>query len=160
MLSDRANTRLSMALPDWGLRWVGKLNVPLYRLSRGRLFGKVGGSPVVLVTTTGRRSGRRRTAPVIFMRDGDSLVVIGSNAGNSRAPAWALNLAANPDAEVQVAGDRWPVRARIAQGEERAGLWRRFTAQYSGFDDYQEATKRKIRLFVLERADLSSAHGS
>ena len=159
MLSDRANTRMSMALPDWGLRWVGKLNVPLYRLSRGRLFGKVGGSPVVLLTTTGRKSGQKRTAPVIFMRDGDSIVVIGSNAGNARAPAWALNLVATPEADVQVGGDRWPVRARVAQGEERADLWRRFTAQYSGFDDYQGATARKIRLFVLEPADLSSAGG-
>jgi deazaflavin-dependent oxidoreductase (nitroreductase family) len=157
VLSDRANTRLSMALPDWGLRWVGKLNVPLYRLTRGRLFGRVGGSPVVLLTTTGRKSGEKRTAPVIFMRDGDSLVVIGSNAGNARAPAWALNLVADPDAEVQVGGDRWSVRARIAEGEERADLWKRFNEQYSGFDDYQGATGRKIRLFVLERADLSSA---
>lgn len=146
-----------MALPDWGLRWVGKLNVPLYRLTRGRLFGRVGGSPVVLLTTTGRKSGEKRTAPVIFMRDGDSLVVIGSNAGNTRAPAWALNLVADPDAEVQVGGDSWRVRARVAEGEERADLWKRFTGQYSGFDDYQGATARKIRLFVLERADLSSA---
>jgi deazaflavin-dependent oxidoreductase (nitroreductase family) len=85
--------------------------------------------------------------------------VIGSNAGNARAPAWALNLVANPEADVQVGGDRWPVRARVAQGEERADMWRRFTAQYSGFDDYQDATARKIRLFVLEPADLSSARG-
>jgi F420H(2)-dependent quinone reductase len=152
VLSDRATSRLSMALPDWGLRWVGKLNVPLYRLTRGRMFGRVGGSPVVLLTTTGRKSGERRTAPVIFMRDGNSIVVIGSNAGNRRAPAWALNLVADPDAEVQVGGDRWQVRARAVEREERADLWKRFSDQYSGFDDYQEATARKIRLFVLERA--------
>ena|SRR5688572_32924525 len=150
---------MSMALPDWGLRWVGKLNVPLYRLTRGRMFGRVGGSPVVLLTTTGRRSGQQRTAPVIFMRDGDSLVVIGSNAGNTRAPAWALNLVANPDAHVQVGGDRWAVTARVAGGEERADLWKRFNELYSGFDDYQAATDRSIRVFVLERADLSSASG-
>jgi deazaflavin-dependent oxidoreductase (nitroreductase family) len=153
VLSDRAATRISMALPDWGLRAAGRLNVPLYRLTRGRLFGNVGGSPVVLLTTTGRKSGQRRTAPVIFMRDGDDLVVIGSNAGNSRPPAWALNLRANPGAEVQVRGERWPVRARVAGGEERTELWKRFTAEYRGFDDYQAAaTARKINVFVLERA--------
>ena len=148
-----------MALPDWGLRWVGKLNVPLYRLTRGRLFGTVGDSPVVLLTTTGRKSGQQRTAPVIFMRDGDSIVVIGSNAGNKRAPAWALNLVATPAAAVQVRGDSWPVRARVAEGEERTDLWKRFTEEYCGFDDYEAATDRKIRVFVLERADLSSARG-
>ena len=152
MLTDRANTRISMALPDWALRWVGKLNVPLYRLTRGRMFGRIADSPIVLLTTTGRKSGQRRTAPVIFMRDGDSIVVIGSNAGNSRPPAWSLNLVANPEADVQVGGDRWPVRARVAKGEERAALWERFTDEYSGFDDYTAATDRRIRLFVLERA--------
>jgi F420H(2)-dependent quinone reductase len=151
VLSDRASTRLSMALPDWGLRLAGKLNVPLYRLTRGRMFGRVGGSPVVLLTTTGRKSGQKRTAPVIFMRDGDALVVIGSNAGNAKPPAWALNLVANPAAEVQVGGETWPVTARVAEGEERAELWESFTRQYSGFDDYRAATQRKIRVFVLER---------
>ena len=157
MLSDRAYARFSMALPDWGLRWVGKLNVPLYRLTRGRMFGRVGGSPVVLLTTTGRRSGEQRTAPVIFSRDGDSLVVIGSNAGNARAPAWALNLVANPDAEVQVGGDSWPVTARVTEGDERDRLWAKFNGEYSGFDDYDARTKRKIRVFALERRDGSRA---
>jgi deazaflavin-dependent oxidoreductase (nitroreductase family) len=140
-----------MALPDWALRLVGKLNVPLYRLTRGRMFGRVGGSPVVLLTTTGRKSGEKRTAPVIFMRDADALVVIGSNAGNARPPAWALNLVANPAAEVEVGGERWAVTARVAEGEERAKLWERFNRKYSGFDDYRAATSRKIRVFVLER---------
>ena len=141
-----------MAIPDWALRLAGKLNVPIYRLSRGRLLGDMGGSPVLLLTTTGRKSGQQRTAPVIFMRDGESLVVIGSNAGNTRPPAWALNLVANPGAEVQVRGEKWPVTARVAEGEERARLWERFNARYSGFDHYRAAaSQRKIRLFVLER---------
>ena len=150
MLSDRSYTRFSMALPDWALRLVGKINVPLYRLTGGRLFGSVGGSPVVLLTTTGRKSGQERTAPVIFMRKGASIVVIGSNAGNVRPPAWALNLVANPDAEVQVGGKSWPVTARVTEGQERADLWRKFNEQYSGFDDYEAATARKIRVFVLD----------
>ena len=140
-----------MALGPRGLRAVGKLNVPLYRLTRGRVGGRIGNSPVLLITTTGRKSGQQRTAPVIFMRNGDSLVVIGSNAGNARPPAWALNLVANPGAEVQVGGETWPVTARVAEGEERADLWKRFNAEYSGFEDYRAATARKINVFVLDR---------
>src|SRR3954463_9714792 len=95
-------SRFSMSLPAWALRWSGKANVPLYRLSRGRIGGRVGRAPVLLLTTTGRKSGAARTAPVLYMRDGERLVVIGSNAGNARAPAWALNLRATPEAEVEV----------------------------------------------------------
>lgn len=113
MPSDKAYARFSMALPAAALRAGGKLNVPLYRATRGRLFGRVGRAPVLLLTTTGRRSGRSRTAPVLYLADGERLVVIGSNAGNERAPAWALNLLANPDATVQVGGQRRPVRARV-----------------------------------------------
>lgn len=139
-----------MALPDWALRNLGKANVPLYRLSRGRIGGSMGGAPVLLLTTTGRRSGEPRTAPVLYMRADESLVVIGSNAGNERPPAWALNLAANPDAEVEIGAKRSSVRARIALGEERADLWRRMTVDYPGFDDYSERTARAINVFVLD----------
>jgi deazaflavin-dependent oxidoreductase (nitroreductase family) len=140
-----------MSLPAGLLRLLGRLNVPVYRATRGRVMGKVGRAPVVLLTTTGRRSGQSRTAPVLYMADGDRLVVIGSNAGNPKAPAWALNLLAHPDAEVEVRADRWPVRARSAQGEERADLWRRMNDQYGGFDDYEARTSRDINVFVLER---------
>ena len=78
------------------------------------------------------------------------MVVIGSNAGHSRAPAWSLNLKANPDAEVEVGRDRRLVRARVAEGEERAELWRRHNDQYSGFDEYEARTDRDIALFVLD----------
>ena len=152
MPSDRVISRFSMAMPGAMLKASGKLNVPLYRASRGRLFGRVGRAPVLLLTSTGRRSGRLRTAPVLYLADGDRLIVIGSNAGNDRAPAWSLNLKANPTAEVQVLGERWPVRARIAEGEERAELWRAMNEQYGGFDAYSTRTARDIPVFVLERA--------
>lgn len=151
MLSNRFYARTSMAIGARGLRLVGKLNVPAYRLSGGRLFGKIGTAPVLLLTTTGRRSGEKRTAPVLYMADGDRLVVIGSNAGNERPPAWSLNLVAHPDAEVEIGRERRPVRARVAEGEERAELWRRMNEEhYEGFDDYERRTSRDIRLFVLE----------
>jgi len=153
MPSDRTISRFSMAMPDGMLKASGKLNVPLYRASRGRLFGKVGHAPVLLLTSTGRRSGQLRTAPVVFLADGERLIVIGSNAGNDRAPAWSLNLKENPSAEVQVRGERWRVRARVAEGEERAKLWRAMNEQYQGFDAYDARTARDIPVFVLERAE-------
>ena len=139
-----------MSLPAGALRALGKLNVPLYRATRGRLFGTWGRAPVLLLTTTGRRSGQPRTAPVVYLADGERLVVIGSNAGNERAPAWSLNLKANPDCEVQMGGKRRELRARVAEGEERAELWRAMNEQYAGFDDYEQRTTRDIAVFVLE----------
>jgi deazaflavin-dependent oxidoreductase (nitroreductase family) len=150
MPSDRVLSRFSMSLPAGVLRGVGKMNVPLYRASRGRLFATWGRAPVLLLTTTGRRSGQQRTAPVVYLADGERLIVIGSNAGNERAPAWALNLKDNPECAVQVRGQRRQLRARVAQGEERAELWRKMNEQYAGFDDYDERTSRDIAVFVLE----------
>lgn len=143
-------SRLSMAMPDSWLKATGKLNVPIYRLSRGRIFGNIGTAPVLLLTSTGRRSGQQRTAPVVFLADGESYVVIGSNAGNARTPAWSYNLQANPDAEIELRGARKRVRARVAEGEERAELWRKVNQMYEGFDDYDAKTSREIAVFVLE----------
>lgn len=150
MLSDRTLSRFSMALPDAGLRALGKLNIPIYRLTRGRLMGKVGKAPVLLLTTTGRRSGEPRTAPVVYVADGERVVVIGSNTGSERAPAWSLNLQANPDAEAEIRGERRAVRARVAEGDEREKLWRRMNEQFGGFDHYRARTARDIKVFVLE----------
>jgi deazaflavin-dependent oxidoreductase (nitroreductase family) len=149
-MADSLYSRFSMGISAATLRRLGKLNVPVYRATRGRLFGRIGGSPVLLLTTTGRKSGQERTAPVLYMADGERYVVIGSNAGNARPPAWALNLLAEPEAAVQVRGKRRRVRARVAQGEERAALWRRMNEQYGGFEDYRARTDRDINVFVLE----------
>lgn len=137
-------------MPVGLVRTLGKLNVPLYRASRGRFLGTWGRAPVLLLTTTGRRSAQLRTTPVVYLTDGDRLVVIGSNAGNERAPAWALNLKANPACEVELRGERRELQARIAEGEEHADLWRAMNEQYAGFDDYQKRTSRDIAVFVLE----------
>jgi len=147
---DKFYSRASQRMGATGLRWTGKLNIPLYRLSGGRIGGRVAKAPVLLLTTTGRKSGQLRTAPVVYLADGENLVVIGSNAGHSRTPAWSLNLKANPDAEVEVRRERRPVRARVVEGDERAELWRKHNEQYSGFDEYEARTDRDIALFVLE----------
>lgn len=152
MPSDRFYSRLSHSLGARGLRWVGKLNVPLYRATGGRIGGKVGKGPVLLLTTTGRKSGEQRTAPVLYLEDDGRLSVINTNAGNTRIPAWSLNLDANPEAEVQVRGKKIAVRARAAEGEERTELWRKHNQQYTGFDDYKEILPedRPITVYVLE----------
>ena len=87
---------------------------------------------------------------MVYLADGERLLVIGSNAGHAKAPAWSLNLETNPVAEVELGHERRNMRARIAEGEERAELWRRVNEMYSGFDDYSARTTREIRLFVLE----------
>src|SRR3954451_13882974 len=150
MPSDRFWSRFSMSMPAGMLRSWGKLNVPVYRATRGRLMGHVNRAPGLLITTTGRKSGQQRTAPVLFRTDGDRVVVIGSNGGTERPPSWALNLLANPEAEIQIRSDRRQVRARVAEGEEREQLWQSMNDQYGGFEDYAGRTARDIRLFVLE----------
>jgi deazaflavin-dependent oxidoreductase (nitroreductase family) len=137
-------------MPASALRAFGKLNVPIYRLTRGRLMNKVGRAPVMLLTSTGRRSGQPRTAPVLYLADSERLIVVSSNGGNNHAPAWSYNLTANPDAEVEIRGDRRRVRARVAEGEERADLWLKMNQQYAGFADYDATTSREIAVFVLE----------
>jgi F420H(2)-dependent quinone reductase len=151
LLGDKFYTRASMAIGAAGLRWTGKLNVPLYRLSGGRIGGRVSDSPVMLLTAVGRKSGQRRTVPILYMPDGERQIVIGSNAGHTNEPAWSLNLKANPEAEVEIGRKRHAVRARVAEGEERAELWRKVNEQYSGFDDYEARTDRDIAVFVLDQ---------
>jgi deazaflavin-dependent oxidoreductase (nitroreductase family) len=150
--SDHFYSRLSHSLGATGLRWAGKLNTPLYRLSGGRIGGKVGRAPVLLLTTTGRKSGQRRTAPVVYLQDGGRMVVINTNAGNAKVPAWSLNLAADPNAEVEVGKRKIPVVARVAEGEERADLWRKHNVQYAGFDDYDAQIDREPKVIVLDPA--------
>ncbi len=150
MPSDRFYSRISMSLGTRGLRWTGKLNIPLYRVSGGRIGGKVGKAPVLLLTTTGRKSGEPRTAPIVYLADGDNVVLINTNAGNAKIPAWSFNLEANPEAEVELGRERRKVRARIAEGEERADLWRRHVEQFEGFDSYKQKLEREPSVFVLE----------
>lgn len=133
-----------------GLRLLGRLNVPVYRLSGGRLANKVGDGPVLLLTTTGRRSGEPRTAPVLYLAHGDAFILIDTNAGNEKRPAWSHNLKARPRAEIEVRRRKLAVTARIAEGAEREELWRAANQQYGGFDDYIEWMRRTPRVWVLE----------
>lgn len=105
--------------------------------------------PVLLLTTTGRRSGKRRTTPLTFLRDGTDLVVIASNGGSDRTPDWALNLQQDPRAIVEIGAEKQAVTARTASAAERERLWVEVTAAYSGYARYQERTTREIPVLLL-----------
>ncbi len=110
------------------------------------------GSTVLLLTTKGRRSGRETTTPLIYGLDGDTPVVVASKGGAPEHPGWYRNLRANPEAEVQIKADRFRVRARDAEGEERERLWRLMNEVWPHYAEYQQKTDRLIPVVVLERA--------
>jgi F420H(2)-dependent quinone reductase len=150
MASDGFVARFSNSIGARGLRLIGRLNVPVYRLSGGRLGGKVGDGPVLLLTTIGRKSGEPRTAPILYLALGEAMILIDTNGGNEKLPGWSYNLKAKPEAEVQTGKRKFPVRARIAVGTEREELWRACNDQYSGFDEYIEWLDRTPSVWVLE----------
>ncbi|MEX2420851.1 MAG: nitroreductase family deazaflavin-dependent oxidoreductase [Actinomycetota bacterium] len=131
-------------------RPMGRIHVRLYRLSGGALGGRIGRAPVLLLTTTGRRTGQQRTTPLLYLADGDRLVVVASYGGAPRHPAWFLNLEATPDVVAQVRRDSRPVRAREATVEEREVYWPRLVAIYRYYDSYQRKTSRTIPVVILE----------
>jgi deazaflavin-dependent oxidoreductase (nitroreductase family) len=123
----------------------------LYRVSGGRLGASFGSAPVLLLTTKGRKSGKKRTAPLLYGTDGDDLVLIASKGGSPTHPAWFLNLKANPDVEVQVGRSHERRRARVAEGEERERLWGHMAGMYANYDSYKDKTEREIPVVVLEK---------
>ncbi len=153
MLTDHAWARLSMALPDRALHALGRLNASVYRATGGRVGGRFAHEPVLVITTTGRRTGKPRTTTLLYGRYGDRLVVIASNRGGDRPPAWALNLLAHPQADVQIGKRRVHVDARPADGDERVALWAAMNHAYHGFDEYAAHTTRDIPVFVLTPRD-------
>jgi F420H(2)-dependent quinone reductase len=133
-------------------RALARMQGRVYRRTGGRLGGKYAGKPVLVLITTGRRSGQERSTPVVYMPDGDRWIVAPGNAGLDRPPAWWLNLQARPEAEIVVDGERVAIRARLAEGEERERLMAA-TADYNPeWVQYREMTTREIPVVVLERA--------
>ena len=132
------------------IRAMSAANTWVYRLSGGRVGGRfLRGAPVLLLTTIGRKSGRPRTAPLLYLGDGDELVIVASKGGMSQHPVWFLNLEANPDVEVELGSTRRRMRARRASDEEKAKLWPRLVAMYRDYDDYQARTDRNIPVVIL-----------
>lgn len=141
-------------------RWFPALTRPLVpadrlvgRLTRGRLVA-LGLVPSLMITTTGRRSGRSRTNPLVYVRDGDGYVVAGSNWGRRAHPAWALNLRANPRATVVLRGREIAVRARVVTGPDRDRLWQLLVRRWPPYETYAvRAAGRDITVFRLEPVD-------
>ena len=132
--------------------YLGALHRVLYRLSGGRIGSHIWGLPIVLLTTTGRESGRQRTGPRCSLRKGESLVVIASDGGLDRAPAWWLNLQREPRATVRIGSATRNVVAREAEGDERAQIWAEVTRIAPGYLGYERRTERRIPVVVLEPA--------
>lgn len=128
-----------------------KVHQWLYETSDGRIGAVLGGRPMLLLRTVGRKTGAPRTAALLYVRDGDNYAVIGSKGGAPNHPGWYYNLRAQPDVEIQVGRERIPVRARIAEGDERARIWKNADEVNEGqYSVYQTRTARKIAVFVLE----------
>ena len=131
-----------------------KIHVALYRRSRGRLGGHFPGwraAPILLLDHTGAKSGKRRTSPLMYHRDGDRIAVVASKAGQPTNPAWFHNLLAHPETIVQLGSEVRQVRARVAGDEERCRLWPEFLAFYPGYEEFQRmAEPRKIPLVIFE----------
>ncbi len=135
------------------MRAFSQLNVWVYRLSGGRWLGRFpSGAPVCLLTTAGRKSSRRRSVPLLYLRDGNDLVVVASQGGAPQHPGWYFNLQADPKAEVEIGRSRFTVVARPVAEDERAALWPRLVAIYPPYDDYQRRTTRRIPLVRLSPA--------
>jgi F420H(2)-dependent quinone reductase len=131
-------------------KYLGAVHRLLYRASGGRIGGRVWGLRVVLLTTSGRRTGKARTVALCSLRDAEDVVVIASHGGLDRPPAWWLNLEASPQAELQTGRIRRAVTARNAAPHERARLWAELTTRAPGYLDYERRTTREIPLVVLQ----------
>jgi deazaflavin-dependent oxidoreductase (nitroreductase family) len=137
---------------NWGLLGRAmKGHTAVYRATGGRIGHRVPGAPpMLLLDHVGAKSGAKRTSPLVYVRDGENVVLVASKGGYPKNPGWFYNLKANPDTEVQVGSQHRLVHARIANPEERKRLWPMALKAYGGYADYQKRTEREIPLVILE----------
>lgn len=131
---------------DWNQKVIAE-----FRENEGRVGGPFEGAPMVLVTSTGAKSGQSRVNPLMYLPNGDDVVIFASKGGAPTNPDWYHNLLANPDATIEVGTESFPVRARVAEGAERDELWTRQKAAYPQFAEYERNTSRTIPVVVLEK---------
>jgi len=141
----RRPSKLAVALQN-AATWIHSV---LYRSSNGVIGGRIANSPVLLLTTTGRRSGKQRTVPLLYLMDGRNVVLVASNGGTVSHPTWWLNLQSTSEAWIQIKGIRRRVKAEQASAAEKQRLWPRLTAMYPGYKRYQEITDRDIPVIIL-----------
>ncbi len=134
------------------VKWMSRLNTWLFRLSGGRLGNKfLYGAPVLLLVTKGRKSGAPRTAPLLYLQDGNRYVIVASKGGMSQHPLWYRNLQADPNVEIEIGGERLPMHAQTASAAEKKKLWPRLVEMYPPYESYQARTDRKIPVVILVR---------
>jgi deazaflavin-dependent oxidoreductase (nitroreductase family) len=141
----------AMSSPDDDL--FGPEHVRVYRETAGQRGYHWRGTTILLLTTRGRSSGEPRTMPLIHRTDGDRWVVVASKGGAPEHPSWFQNLEAEPDATIEVLGEEIPVRATVAEGEERERLWRAMREVWPAYDEYQQRTSRQIPVVILTRRE-------
>ena len=134
------------------LRLFLKVHVFLYRYTKGKIGGKLGNNPILLLNTVGRKSGKAYTTPLVCVRDGATYVVIASNGGADRHPGWYYNLRAQEETVIEVMGKIITVTAEELTGGERDRLWQQIVVDHPQFADYQKKTNRPIPLFRLTPA--------
>jgi len=127
-----------------------KLNVVVYKLTRGLLMGKFQGRPVMLVTMTGAKSGLQRTIPLMYVPYKDGVIVVGSQGGAPKSPVWVKSIQQNPDVVVQYGGKKMELRARQVDDAEKAEVWPTCVENYAPYQDYQDRTDRNIPVFICE----------
>ena len=131
-------------------RVIQDANTRLYRLSGGRIGGRYDQAPVLILHHVGRKSGEARETPLVYMRDGEDIVVVGSTGGLPKNPAWSLNVRHRPeDVAVEIKGTKTPVRARFATAEERERLWPELLEMWPAWEDYTRRTEREFPVVIL-----------
>lgn len=133
-----------------GSAWATQAHGWIVRHTGGRIGGRALGGDILVLRTTGRRTGRIRDAPLLFVSQGDGFAIVASNAASQRVPAWWFNLQDRPEADVVLRGRNHPVRARAATAQERAVLWPRLVELYSGYEHYESIAARELPVVVLE----------
>jgi deazaflavin-dependent oxidoreductase (nitroreductase family) len=139
-----------VAVKNWNDRIIEE-----FRANDGRVGGPFQGAPILLLHHTGARTGAARVNPLAYQADGDRFVVFGSKGGAPTNPDWYHNLRANPQASIEVGTETIPVRARVAEGEERERIWNRQKELMPGFAGYEQRTPRQIPVIILERSSVS-----
>jgi deazaflavin-dependent oxidoreductase (nitroreductase family) len=132
------------------------VHTALYRATKGKLGGSMRKVPILLLTTKGRKTGKVRTTPLMYGRDGDDLVVVASVGGAPQNPAWFHNLKGHK-AQVQIGSEQWKVTARDVEGDERERLWQLMVGLWPSYAEYQKKTSRRLPVLVLERVSSPSA---
>ncbi len=132
---------------------LARMHVFWYRTSGGRFLGRVHGAPILLLTTAGRKTGRERTTPLLYVRYEEEVAVVASNGGRDKDPTWWTNLKHNPNATIQIKGEKISIAARMAAPQEKTELWPILTRLYPQYDEYQKKTSRQIPVVILSASN-------